>query len=192
MTKYYVDAMDAIYSVHPTALMLVEGCGQLGTVAMNWGDGYATDAAIVKAGGVDDARPFFETIMTKPYANNVVISPHIYPPSISTHTEPDVVLAPGARCVVARNRAKFQVAHPNGIDPVAELACVLDNGGDSIRLFDPTGMLVEAVTYDDVAPWPATADGGGSTLQRIDPASDPGVAASWRASSTKGGSPGGP
>ena len=95
MTKYYIDAMDAIYSVHPTALMLIEGCGQLGTVAMNWGDGYATDAAIVKAGGVDDARPFFETIKTKPYANNVVISPHIYPPSISTHNEPDVVLAPG-------------------------------------------------------------------------------------------------
>ena len=35
--------------VHPTALMLLEGTGQLGTVAMNWGDGFATDAAVVEA-----------------------------------------------------------------------------------------------------------------------------------------------
>ena len=75
--------------------MLLEGTGQLGTVAMNWGDGFATDPAVVTAGHVDDARPFFEKMMTKPYLNNIVISPHLYPPSISTHNEPEVVLAPG-------------------------------------------------------------------------------------------------
>ena len=47
MTALYEMAMDAIYKVNPTALMLVEGTGQLGKVAMNWGDGFATDPAIV-------------------------------------------------------------------------------------------------------------------------------------------------
>lgn len=105
---------------------------------------------------------------------------------------PDVALAAGARCVVARNRAKFQLAFPNGVDPVAELTFGLDNGGDSLRLLDPTGVLVESVTYDDAAPWPVSADGGGSTLQRVDAGLPAGLASSWRASTTKGGTPGGP
>ena len=60
MNTYYEQAMDAIHSVNPTALLLIEGCGQLGTVAMDWGDGYATDDAIVQAGGVESAKPFFQ------------------------------------------------------------------------------------------------------------------------------------
>ena len=100
--------------VHPTALMLLEGTGQLGTVAMNWGDGFATDAAVVAAGHVDDARPFFEKMMTKPYVNNIVISPHIYPPSISTHNEPEVVLAPG---LFSRLDASFGYLTKRGFCP---------------------------------------------------------------------------
>jgi len=78
------------------------------------------------------------------------------------------------------------------VDPVAELTFGLDNGGDAVRLFDPTGTLVESVTYDDAAPWPVSADGGGSTLQRVDAALPAALASSWKASTTKGGSPGGP
>lgn len=94
--------------------MLLEGTGQLGTVAMNWGDGFATDAAVVAAGHVDDARPFFEKMMAKPYVNNIVISPHIYPPSISTHNEPEVVLAPG---LFSRLDASFGYLTKRGFCP---------------------------------------------------------------------------
>lgn len=52
MAQMYLRAMDAIDAVHPAAIYLIEGCGQLGTVAMNWGDRYATDEGVVKAGGV--------------------------------------------------------------------------------------------------------------------------------------------
>jgi len=97
MDRLYERAMDAIHSVSPASLMLIEGTGQLGTVAMNWGDGFATQPAIVKAGGVDDARPFFDKLARKPYLNNVVISPHLYPPTISTHREPEVVTGAGLR-----------------------------------------------------------------------------------------------
>ena len=34
----------------PTTLFLLEGCGQLG-LAMNWGDGYVTDHALIQAAG---------------------------------------------------------------------------------------------------------------------------------------------
>ena len=97
MAALYERAMDAIHAASPASLMLVEGTGQLGTVAMNWGDGFATDAKVVGAGGVDDARPFFERLVTKPYASKVVVSPHLYPPSISTHHEEDVVTGAGLR-----------------------------------------------------------------------------------------------
>ena len=36
--------------VSPTTLFLLEGCGQLG-MAMNWGDGYVTDRALIQAAG---------------------------------------------------------------------------------------------------------------------------------------------
>jgi len=97
MAKLYERAMDAIHAASPSSLMLIEGTGQLGTVAMNWGDGFATNKAIVSAGGVEDARPFFAKLVTKPYASRVVISPHLYPPSISTHHELDVVTGAGLR-----------------------------------------------------------------------------------------------
>ena len=95
MTKLYEMAMDAIYSVAPTSLMLIEGTGQLNTVAMNWGDGFATDPAIVAAGGVQSAAPFFAKLLTKPYAGNVVVSPHLYPPTVSGHRNLAEVTGPG-------------------------------------------------------------------------------------------------
>jgi aryl-phospho-beta-D-glucosidase BglC (GH1 family) len=95
MARLYERAMDAIHAASPASLMLIEGTGQLGTVAMNWGDGFATQPAVVKAGGVDDARPFFASLARKPYLSNVVISPHYYPPTISTHREPEVTTGKG-------------------------------------------------------------------------------------------------
>ncbi|CAL8461996.1 g1527 [Coccomyxa elongata] len=83
MTSLYLAAMDAIYSISPTTLLFVEGGGQL-PYSMCWGDGFVTDTAIIAANGLSDPNDFFTTLLTKPYLNNVVISPHYYPPSIST------------------------------------------------------------------------------------------------------------
>ena len=95
MDALYEMAGDAVYAANPSALMLFEGTGQLGTVAMNWGDGFATDPAVVTAGGVQSAQPFFNMVLSKPWAANVVISPHLYPPSVSTHRELDQVTGSG-------------------------------------------------------------------------------------------------
>ena len=95
MDALYEMAADAVYAANPTALMLFEGTGQLGSVAMNWGDGFATDPAVVANGGVQSAQPFFNMALSKPWASNVVISPHLYPPSVSTHREVDQVTGTG-------------------------------------------------------------------------------------------------
>ena len=52
---------------------------------MNWGDGFATDPTALAAaeGGPQSAAPFFDTVISKTYANRVVLAPHIYPPSVS-------------------------------------------------------------------------------------------------------------
>ena len=121
MATYYEQAMDAIHSVHPTALLLLEGAGQLGTVAMNWGDGFATDPAVVAAGGVESARPFFEKMMGKPYLRNIVLAPHIYPPSVSTHHEPEVVNAPG---LFTRLDNSFGTLTKKGFCPTSGGACI--------------------------------------------------------------------
>ena len=71
--------------ISPTTLFLVEGGGQL-PYAMCWGDGFVTNSSIIAANNLSDPNPFFQTLLTKPYLSNVVISPHYYPPSISFST----------------------------------------------------------------------------------------------------------
>jgi hypothetical protein len=46
-------------------------------------------------------------------------------------------------------------------------------------------------TYDDVSPWPTAADGGGPSLEIIDPFGDANSGSNWRASFYVGGTPGG-
>jgi hypothetical protein len=103
---------------------------------------------------------------------------------------PGFELAPGGSCVIARSVVKFQWTHPNASDPIASFDFGLGNSGDTVRLFDPTGIEVQRVAYRDEVPWPVTADGQGSTLHRLASGSDPSLASSWIASPVRGGTPG--
>ncbi len=47
------------------------------------GNGYTTDPTIIASTGISDPNPFFRQLLAKPYLNNVVISPHLYGPSIT-------------------------------------------------------------------------------------------------------------
>ncbi len=67
-------------------LFLVEGCGQ-GPLGKNWGDGIATDSQIISSRGLSDPNPFFSALLQKPYLNQIIIGPHVYPPSISQAQE---------------------------------------------------------------------------------------------------------
>jgi hypothetical protein len=65
----------------------------------------------------------------------------------------------------------------------------LSGGGDQLRLFDPSGLLIDSVFYDDDLPWPIEADGQGPTLELIDPSYNNALAENWEASELHG-SPG--
>jgi hypothetical protein len=65
----------------------------------------------------------------------------------------------------------------------------LDNGGETIRLVNRNGRVMDEVSYDDGGDWPVAADGSGVTLARRigSAASGP---ANWAASTNIGGTPG--
>ncbi len=83
LDKAYLAAMDEINSVtNGKNLFLVEGTGQT-NYKLNWGDGFITDKSIIAEEGLSDPNNFFTQLATKPYQKQVVVSPHIYPPSVS-------------------------------------------------------------------------------------------------------------
>lgn len=82
----YLSVMDAIYPINSQVLFFIEGTGQ-GGIGANWGDGFATDPTLVSQNGLSSPKAFFDALMTKPYLNQVVISPHVYPPSVTGATQ---------------------------------------------------------------------------------------------------------
>jgi hypothetical protein len=107
-------------------------------------------------------------------------------------------LAPGGRVIVVgfdpaiygalKSAFVFKYNVPTNIPILGPWSGKLVNNGDTIELERPDSpnvtptnttvpfYVVEKVAYSDVAPWPASADGGGASLQRIEPslfANDP-------------------
>eukprot|EP00890_Picochlorum_soloecismus_P002424 jgi/Picsp_1/3182/NSC_06022-R1_glycoside hydrolase len=83
----YVRAMDAIderLAPRGGVLYAVQGTGQKGLYA-NQGDGFATDR--IHELNLSDPSPFFDTVLSKPYRNRVILSPHVYPASVTYHFE---------------------------------------------------------------------------------------------------------
>ena len=92
-----------------------------------------------------------------------------------------VSLAAGERIVVARSPAVFQAVYGAGIRvaPVGYGNANLSNGGERIALLGPLGETLQDFVFNNSAPWPAAADGGGPSLEIIDPLSDPSKPSNW-------------
>lgn len=87
-TDLYLTAMDALWAMTPGApIFFVEGGGQTGLKGVNWGNGFATDKEAIARLGLSDPNPFFERLLQKPYRRSVVISPHVYGPSVTSAQE---------------------------------------------------------------------------------------------------------
>lgn len=115
---------------------------------------------------------------------------HFLPGSPVTFTFGDLPLPPGGYAVVTGDTNAFTQTH----GPVSRLAGPwvgsLNNGGEDVVLLDPDGNVIQSFRYRDDAGWPAAADGGGPSLEVIDPAGDADNPANWRAGLETGGSPG--
>eukprot|EP00884_Botryococcus_braunii_P019613 jgi/Botrbrau1/6335/Bobra.0339s0042.1 len=77
----YLEVMDALYPINKNIHFIVQGCGQNG-VSRNWGDGFATNASVIEEYGVSDPNPFFKELLQRPYLDNIILGPHVYPPSV--------------------------------------------------------------------------------------------------------------
>jgi hypothetical protein len=75
-------------------------------------------------------------------------------------------------------------------DFVGNPAWSLGNGGDALRLFHPSGQLVNGVYYDDGGEWPSAPDGSGPSLSLLDTSLDNSLAENWAASTQDYGTPG--
>lgn len=102
------------------------------------------------------------------------------------------LLAAGGFFVIVRDAAAFATNHP-GVPYQGIYQGALDNVGERLRIKDATSNTVLDVTYQNGATdsrWYPTTYKGGYSLVLVDPAGDMASAATWRSSTSSGGSPG--
>ncbi len=58
----------------------------------------------------------------------------------------------------------------------------LSNDGELILLKNSSGLTIDSVFYDDVNPWPTSADGTGPSLMLCNPNADNAIGSNWQAS----------
>ena len=96
------------------------------------------------------------------------------------------ILPPGGRIVVVENRGGFASRLQPGAQPVVVGAYGgnLSNSSERIIVRAASGAVIKQFTYRDSAPWPAEADGEGSSLVLNQPLTNPdhNLASSWHAS----------
>ena len=98
-------------------------------------------------------------------------------------------LRAGAFMVISDNPAALQTAA--GITGVlGPWTGSLNNSGETIRLRDLSGRLMDEVSYNDRERWPAGADGSGATLARKGGHTSGRTVDGWDLSQRVGGSPG--
>ncbi len=92
--------------------------------------------------------------------------------------------------VLVETGSDFTVSYPKVSNYIGNMGFGLAGGGELIRLYNASGVLIDMVEYDDKDPWPAAADGDGYTLSLIDPNFDNALPESWEASEQLYGTPG--
>jgi hypothetical protein len=85
MESQVATACTLLTSLLCVSVLCSQGSGQEKT-GSNWGDGFVTDKAVLQEKNLSDPNAFFSALVAKPYKNRVVLSPHLYGPSLSNNT----------------------------------------------------------------------------------------------------------
>jgi len=101
-------------------------------------------------------------------------------------------LASGGVVLIVKNRAAFEARYGLGLPVAGEYSGKLDNAGERLVVVDGSGAVMVDFAYGTTGSWPVSADGGGFSLEAVEPGLLSGVGSRWRASSVAGGTPGDP
>ncbi len=102
-------------------------------------------------------------------------------------------LAPGGRVVVVSNPDAFALRYGTNVPIAGQFQGNLNNNGEDIDMRMGNGDVVFSVSFGDADPWPARADGLGTTLELANAnvsADQQSKWYSWQASTEYGGTPG--
>jgi hypothetical protein len=97
----------------------------------------------------------------------------------------NIILSANDFIVICNTADAFETLFPEVNNFIGDLGFGL-GGGDQVRLFDSSGLLVDKVDYDEEDPWPVEPDGTGPTLELINPSLENDMAANWAASNGNG------
>ena len=98
-------------------------------------------------------------------------------------------LQPGATVLLVSDPVAFQARYGTEHPVAGHYMGQLSNGGEQIVVLDAQGQPIQDFTFDDIAPWPLSPDGGGPSLEIVDTAGSYSSGTNWRASIAIGGSP---
>ena len=101
-------------------------------------------------------------------------------------------IGPGQFVILATDSASFNFLNDINAPVYGAVTFGFGNSGDHLRLFHPSGILVDEVFTPDTTPWPWQADGYGPTLELNNPASDNSLPQNWNAWENRLGTPGAP
>ncbi|MGK0185445.1 MAG: hypothetical protein ACI9R3_001223 [Verrucomicrobiales bacterium] len=92
-------------------------------------------------------------------------------------------LEPGEKIFLVGNSDAFAFRFGTSARVAGQFSGSLSDGGEHLQLHAADGSVIADFSYDDKSPWPEAADGDGSALELIDPASRPdiNVGENWRA-----------
>jgi Lamin Tail Domain/Calx-beta domain/Secretion system C-terminal sorting domain len=141
-----------------------------------------------EASGSPDAQyEFIELYNAEPIA--VDLGGYYFSQGVTYTFPANTIINPSQYIIVAINAPTYS---GQGYDVYQWTGGDLDNLGETVEFKTLGDLVVDVVTYDEVAPWPTGANNTGPSLELIDEPLDNALAQNWRANGPKNGTPGNP
>lgn len=139
-----------------------------------------------ESGGSPDAQyEFIELYNAEPVA--VDLGGYYFSQGVTYTFPANTIINPAQYIIIAIDAASYT---GQGYDVYQWTGGDLSNTGETVEFKTIGDLLVDVVTYDEVAPWPIAANNAGPSLELIDEPLDNALAQNWRANGPKNGTPG--